>query len=127
MPNLPVDNEKERIIDSTGALKLSKVPEKLIVVGGGVIGLELGSVWRRLGAKVEVVEFMDHIGGPNDADITSTLQKCLTKQGMKFRLNTKVLDSVVNENSVTLNVENKGTVVFLLPIISRRQEGSSRS
>lgn len=111
MPNLPVDNAKERIIDSTGALKLSKVPERLIVVGGGVIGLELGSVWRRLGAKVEVVEFMDHIGGPNDSDITSTLQKCLSKQGMKFRLNTKVLDSVVNENSVTLNVEGKGTFV----------------
>ena len=51
---LPVDNAKERIIDSTGALKLSKVPERMIVVGGGVIGLELGSVWRRLGAKVEV-------------------------------------------------------------------------
>ena len=57
MAPLPVDNDKERIIDSTGALKLSKVPERLIVVGGGVIGLELGSVWRRLGSKVEVVEF----------------------------------------------------------------------
>ena len=72
MPPLPVDNEKERIIDSTGALKLSKVPNRLIVVGGGVIGLELGSVWRRLGAKVEVVEFLDHIAGPNDADALFT-------------------------------------------------------
>ena len=100
-----MDNEKERIIDSTGALKLSKVPASMIVVGGGVIGLELGSVWRRLGAKVEVVEFLDHIGGPNDADVTSTLQKCLAKQGMKFRLNTKVLGSEVTETGVKLNIE----------------------
>lgn len=110
MPPLPVDNEKERIIDSTGALKLSKVPNRLIVVGGGVIGLELGSVWRRLGAKVEVVEFLDHIAGPNDADVSSTLQRCLTKQGMKFRLNTKVTGSEVTENGVKVQVENKGAV-----------------
>lgn len=110
MPPLPVDNEKERIIDSTGALKLSKVPNRLIVVGGGVIGLELGSVWRRLGAKVEVVEFLDHIAGPNDADVSSTLQRCLTKQGMKFRLNTKVTGSEVSENGVKVQVENKGAV-----------------
>ena len=106
---LPVDNAKERIIDSTGALKLSKVPERMIVVGGGpggVIGLELGSVWRRLGAKVEVVEFLDHIGGPNDAEVTSALQKCLTKQGMKFRLNTKVLGSEVTDKGVKVNVES---------------------
>ena len=103
---LPVDNAKERIIDSTGALKLSKVPERMIVVGGGVIGLELGSVWRRLGAKVEVVEFLDHIGGPNDAEVTSVLQKCLTKQGMKFRLNTKVLGSEVTDKGVKVNVES---------------------
>lgn len=101
-----MDNAKERIIDSTGALKLSKVPERMIVVGGGVIGLELGSVWRRLGAKVEVVEFLDHIGGPNDAEVTSTLQKCLTKQGMKFRLNTKVLGSEVTDKGVKVNVES---------------------
>ena len=119
MPNLPVDNDKERIIDSTGALKLSKVPERLIVVGGGVIGLELGSVWRRLGSKVEIVEFLDHIGGPNDSEITSTLQKCLTKQGMKFRLNTKVLDSTVGEKTVTLNVEGKGRVVWMSESLSR--------
>ena len=110
MPPLPVDNEKERIIDSTGALKLSKVPGRLIVVGGGVIGLELGSVWRRLGAKVEVVEFLDHIAGTNDAEVCSTLQRCLTKQGMKFRLNTKVTGSEVSENGVKLQVENKGGI-----------------
>ena len=103
---LPVDNAKERIIDSTGALKLSKVPERMIVVGGGVIGLELGSVWRRLGAKVDVVEFLDHIGGPNDAEVTSALQKCLTKQGMKFHLNTKVLGSELTDKTVKLNVES---------------------
>ena len=97
-----MDNAKERIIDSTGALQLSKVPKSLIVVGGGVIGLELGSVWRRLGAKVQVV---DHIGGPNDADVTSTLQKCLTKQGMQFKLSTKVLGSEVTESGVKLSVE----------------------
>ena len=100
-----MDNAKERIIDSTGALQLSKVPKSLIVVGGGVIGLELGSVWRRLGAKVQVVEFLDHIGGPNDADVTSTLQKCLTKQGMQFKLSTKVLGSEVTESGVKLSVE----------------------
>ena len=103
---LPVDNAKERIIDSTGALKLSKVPERMIVVGGGVIGLELGSVWRRLGAKVDVVEFLDHIGGPNDTDVTTALQKCLTKQGMKFHLNTKVLGSEVTDAGVKVNVES---------------------
>lgn len=108
MAPLPVDNDKERIIDSTGALKLSKVPERLIVVGGGVIGLELGSVWRRLGSKVEVVEFLDHIGGPNDSEICSTLQRCLTKQGMKFRLNTKVTGSELTDAGVKVSVEGKG-------------------
>ena len=95
----------ELCIDSTGALNLPSLPRSMVVMGGGVIGLELGSVWRRLGAKVQVVEFLDHIGGPNDADVTSTLQKCLTKQGMQFKLSTKVLGSEVTESGVKLSVE----------------------
>jgi len=85
-----VDIDEERVVSSTGALALKQVPNKLIVVGAGVIGLELGSVWRRLGAEVTVVEFLDRITPTVDAEISSAFQKILKKQGMKFELGHKV-------------------------------------
>ncbi|MEJ0058085.1 MAG: dihydrolipoyl dehydrogenase [Terricaulis sp.] len=85
-----VDIDEERIVSSTGALTLSKVPGKMIVIGGGVIGLELGSVWRRLGAEVTVVEFLDRILPTNDGEVSKQFQKILTKQGFVFELGQKV-------------------------------------
>lgn len=87
-PGGGIEIDEEQIVSSTGALSLKKVPEHLVVIGGGVIGLELGSVWGRLGAKVTVVEFMGHIGGMGiDMDISKTFQRSLKKQGINFMLN----------------------------------------
>jgi dihydrolipoamide dehydrogenase len=88
LPNIDID--EDRIVSSTGALSLSEVPGKLIVVGAGVIGLELGSVWRRLGSEVTVVEFLDKITPTMDAEISTAFQRILKKQGMKFELGHKV-------------------------------------
>ncbi|KQW17404.1 dihydrolipoamide dehydrogenase [Afipia sp. Root123D2] len=85
-----VDIDEKRIVSSTGALTLDKVPEKLLVIGAGVIGLELGSVWRRLGAEVTVVEFLDRILPGMDGEIAKSFQRLLEKQGMTFKLGTKV-------------------------------------
>ena len=89
LPGVEID--EEIVISSTGALSLKKVPEHLIVVGGGVIGLELGSVWRRLGAKVTVVEFLDRITPGMDNEVSKQFQRVLKKQGMEFKLSTKVV------------------------------------
>src|SRR5690606_24159443 len=102
MPLPGIEIDEKQIISSTGALALEKVPEKMIVVGGGVIGLELGSVWRRLGAEVTVVEFLDKIFGPMDADISRQCQRLLTKQGMAFKLSSKV--TKVEKSGKTLSV-----------------------
>lgn len=88
LPGVSID--EERIVSSTGALSLQKVPEKMVVVGGGIIGLELGSVWRRLGAEVTVVEFLDRIIPTMDGELSKQLQRVLAKQGMKFELSHKV-------------------------------------
>mmetsp|Transcript_74202 Transcript_74202/g.119749 ORF Transcript_74202/g.119749 Transcript_74202/m.119749 type:complete len:493 (-) Transcript_74202:95-1573(-) len=89
LPNIELD--EKTIVSSTGALKLEKVPDRLTVIGGGVIGLELGSVWARLGSKVTVVEFMDSIGGVGiDTEVAKQFTAMLKKQGMKFELKTKV-------------------------------------
>ncbi|KAJ8324420.1 hypothetical protein BDV3_005126 [Batrachochytrium dendrobatidis] len=101
-PGITVDEEV--IVTSTGALSLTKIPEKMIVIGGGVIGLELGSVWSRLGAEVSVVEYMGAIGAGMDADLAKSFQKTLQKQGMKFKLGTKVI-------SATKNAQGKVEVV----------------
>ena len=85
-----VEIDEKRIVSSTGALELAKVPERLLIVGAGVIGLELGSVWRRLGAQVEVVEFLDRILPGMDGEIARQFQRILEKQGIKFRLSSKV-------------------------------------
>ena len=103
LPNVEID--EQRIVSSTGALNLPEVPKKLIVIGGGVIGLEMGSVWRRLGAEVEVIEFLDEIIPGNDEEIRKNFRKILEKQGMKFRLGTKVSGAKSDKKSVTLTVE----------------------
>ncbi|KNC98368.1 dihydrolipoyl dehydrogenase [Spizellomyces punctatus DAOM BR117] len=95
-PGIEIDEEV--IVSSTGALSLKKIPEKMVVIGGGVIGLELGSVWSRLGAQVTTVEYLDAIGAGMDADLAKTFQKTLTKQGMKFKLGTKVISAKKNAN-----------------------------
>src|ERR1043166_9386644 len=85
-----IEIDEKRIVSSTGALALEKVPGKLLVVGAGVIGLELGSVWRRLGAQVTVVEFLDRILPGMDGEIAKQFQRILEKQGFKFKLGAKV-------------------------------------
>jgi dihydrolipoamide dehydrogenase len=88
LPGVEID--ENTVVSSTGALGLGKVPKKMLVIGAGVIGLELGSVWRRLGAQVQVVEFLDRILPGMDLDVARTTQRILTKQGMTFRLASKV-------------------------------------
>ena len=100
-----VDIDEDRIVSSTGALSLPKVPKHLVVVGGGYIGLEMGSVWRRLGAEVTVVEFLESIVPNMDAEVGKALHKTLEKQGMSFRLGTKVTAAKTTKTQVTLTVE----------------------
>jgi dihydrolipoamide dehydrogenase len=103
LPGVVVD--QQRIVDSTGALALSPVPKKLVVIGAGIIGLELGSVWRRLGAEVEVVEFLDRTIPGADGEVATAFQRVLAKQGVKFRLSTKVTGAKASKTGVTLTVE----------------------
>src|SRR3954453_23033856 len=103
LPGVEVD--QERIVDSTGALTLPKVPGHLVVIGGGVIGLELGSVWRRLGAKVTVVEFLDQILPGMDGEVRKEAKKIMKKQGLEFRLSTKVTGVKVDGATATLTIE----------------------
>ncbi|MRG54787.1 dihydrolipoyl dehydrogenase [Phyllobacterium sp. SYP-B3895] len=91
IPGVNVDFDEKVIVSSTGALEFQKVPESLIVVGGGVIGLELGSVWSRLGSKVTVVEYLDKILGPMDGDVSKQFQRMLEKQGIEFKMGAKVM------------------------------------
>ncbi|HKT15793.1 MAG TPA: dihydrolipoyl dehydrogenase [Allosphingosinicella sp.] len=100
-----VDLDGDRIVDSTGALAFPEVPRHLVVIGGGVIGLELGSVWRRLGAKVTVVEFLDEILPGMDGEVRKEARKLFAKQGMEFRLSTKVTAAAAKGKGVTLTVE----------------------
>jgi dihydrolipoamide dehydrogenase len=103
LPGVAVD--QQRIVDSTGALSLPQVPKSLVVIGAGIIGLELGSVWRRLGAKVTVVEFLDRITPGADAEVAKTLQRLLAKQGIEFRLGAKVTGAKAAKKGVSLTVE----------------------
>jgi dihydrolipoamide dehydrogenase len=100
-----VDNDKAIIVDSTGALELPKVPNHMVVIGGGVIGLELGSVWRRLGAKVTVVEYLDQILPGMDGDVRKEANKIFKKQGLVFKLSTKVTGVEVKGKVALLTVE----------------------
>jgi dihydrolipoamide dehydrogenase len=103
MPGVTVD--QRRIVDSTGALALPETPGHLVVIGAGVIGLELGSVWRRLGAKVTVVEFLDRITPTVDAETAKTLQRALSRQGMAFRLGARVTGATLRDDGVDVIVE----------------------
>ena len=103
LPGIEID--EKRVVSSTGALELSKVPERLFVVGAGVIGLELGSVWRRLGSKVEVVEFLDRIIPGMDGEIARAFQRILEKQGIKFRLSSKVAAIDAKGKTLKISVE----------------------
>lgn len=103
LPGVTVDNK--RIVDSTGALSLPDVPKSLIVVGAGVIGLELGSVWKRLGAEVTVVEYLDRIIPGTDTEVATAFQKILTKQGFKFKLGSKITGATAGDKQVQVTVE----------------------
>ncbi len=103
LPGVAVD--QQRIVDSTGALELGRVPEHLVVIGGGVIGLELGSVWKRLGAKVTVVEYLDQILPGMDGEVRKESHKIFKKQGFEFRLSTKVTGAEAKDSGVALTVE----------------------
>ena len=105
IPGMEFDEEK--ILSSTGALSLSKLPKKMLVVGGGYIGLEMGSVWSRLGTQVEVIEFLDHITPGIDREVSREFEKILKKQGIKFQLNTKVEKITKNKNFVSIDVVDK--------------------
>lgn len=104
-PGLEIDETK--VITSTGAIALKEVPKKMVVIGGGIIGLEMGSVWSRLGSEVTVVEFLPLIGGPGmDTDVAKSIQKILGKQGMKFMMNTKVTKGDASGEGVKIEVED---------------------
>ena len=103
LPGIQIDEDK--IVSSTGALQLASVPKNLVVIGGGVIGLELGCVWKRLGANVTVVEYLDRILPGMDGELSKEAQKILTKQGLTFKLATKVLSATPDKSGVTLTLE----------------------
>lgn len=103
LPGIAID--ETRIVSSTGALALANVPQSLVVIGGGYIGLEMGSVWRRLGSKVTVVEFLDRITPGMDAELSVTLQRSLEKQGIVFRLGTKVVEAKPGKDGIALALE----------------------
>ncbi|QZH74379.1 MAG: dihydrolipoyl dehydrogenase [Erythrobacter sp.] len=105
LPGVEIDNAKGVVVDSTGALELASVPKRMVVIGGGVIGLELGSVWRRLGAEVICVEFLDEILPGMDGDVRKEARKIFKKQGIDFRLSTKVTGVTVKGKKATLTLE----------------------
>lgn len=103
LPNITID--EKQIVTSTGALELSKVPSTMVVIGGGVIGLEMASVWSRLGASVTVIEYLDRILPGMDSDVAKEMQKILTKQGLTFKLSSKVTAAKTDKKGVSLTVE----------------------
>lgn len=105
IPSIKIDEEK--IVSSTGALSLRSIPKKMAVIGGGVIGLELGSVWKNLGSEVDVIEYADRIVPMMDVDISIGLKKILEKSGVKFLLSTEVIDSKLSNSSVTIKIKNR--------------------
>ena len=117
-----IEFDEEKILSSTGALSLSKLPKKMVIIGGGYIGLEMGSVWSRLGTEVSVVEFLDHITPGMDREISDEFMKILKKQGIKFNLNTKVEKIKKTENGVIIetndNENNKNKIEADVALIS---------
>lgn len=106
-PGIEVD--EERIVTSTGALALKEIPKRMAIIGGGIIGLEMGSVWSRLGSEVSVIEFQNAIGAGMDAEVAKQSQKILGKQGLKFKTGTKVVSAKREGDVVTIEVENVKT------------------
>ena len=104
MPLPGVNFDEENIVSSTGALSLKSVPKKMVIVGGGYIGLEMGSVWSRLGSEVHVIEFLDHITPGMDKEISNEFMKILKKQGINFHLETKVESITKSKNNVSINI-----------------------
>ncbi len=102
-----IDFDEKKILSSTGALNISKLPKKMVVVGGGYIGLEMGSVWSRLGSEVHVIEYLDHITPGLDKEISNEFMKILKKQNIKFELNTKVEKITKNDKGVIIETTNK--------------------
>ncbi|KFD52501.1 hypothetical protein M513_06698 [Trichuris suis] len=103
-PGIEID--ETRVISSTGALSLSAVPKRMVIIGAGVIGVELGSVWQRLGADVTAVEFLGHVGGQGiDMEVSKNFERILTKQGFKFKLNTKVTSATKGSDTIKVTVE----------------------
>ena len=121
-----IDFDEERLLSSTGALSIKKLPKSMIVVGGGYIGLEMGSVWSRLGTEVTVIEFLDHITPGMDKEISNEFMKILKKQGINFNMNTKVekitkkIDGVIVETSDNNGNKNKHEVDVVLISVGRK-------
>ncbi len=111
LPFLPFDGQQ--VVSSDHAIAFDKIPESLIVIGAGAIGLELGSVWARLGTKVSVVEFLPRIAATGDIELSTTLQRSLEKQGLVFHLNTKVKSATKDKKAVTLTAEQEGKEITL--------------
>lgn len=111
LPFLPFDGE--HVVSSTEALTFSKVPESLIIVGGGVIGLELGSVWNRLGTKVTIIEFLPNIAAGNDEDVVKAAERVFRKQGLNLLTDTKLTDGVVAGSVVSITAEKGGVELML--------------
>lgn len=105
MPLPGIATDEKQIVTSTGALSFTKIPTSLAVIGGGVIGLEMGTVWQRLGAKVTVIEFMDRVLPGMDMEVSKEMKKILTKQGIQFKLSTKVTGAQASKDKVTLMLE----------------------
>ena len=105
LPNIDID--EINILSSTGALSLNRVPKSLIVIGGGYIGLEMGSIWKSLGADVTIVEYMDSIMANEDMDVSKEMQKILEKQGLKFQLSSAVLSCDKKGDSIELTIQSR--------------------
>jgi dihydrolipoamide dehydrogenase len=104
LPGINID--EQNIVSSTGALSFEKVPKKLAIIGGGYIGLEMGSIWSRLGTEVTVIEYLDYITPGMDREISNEFQKILTKQGIKFKMGSKVVSVNNNKNIVSVKYSN---------------------
>ena len=109
VPIKGINIDEKNIVSSTGALSLEKVPNNLVIIGGGYIGLEMGSVWARLGSKVTVIEYLDHITPGMDKEISKEFEKILTKQGINFKLNCKVNDVKNSNNKLIVEYTNNKT------------------
>jgi dihydrolipoamide dehydrogenase len=118
VPLAGVEVDEKQIVTSTGGLELDRVPGHLVVIGGGYIGLELGSVWRRLGAEVTVVEFLDRIVPTMDGEIAKAFERILMRQGLKFRLGTKVTGARKANDGVTLSLDPGGELKADIVLLS---------